>query len=583
MLAGRLIAVSPDDAFGVQLASALAAVDLKVEVYSDLSPLSLDPLEGAFCVIHVAGSVASELTGLVTNLAPTCRILALLPRSDLVALVEVMERSDRVIGMMVAEDFSPETLQKMALRAVGGVIFGLEKLVGPETPVKSVWCDYDQRTLCRATVVAYAAQHGVPKRLLAPIETCVDEMLMNALYDAPTTETGEHIFAGVPVRQRVGLELATNVVVQYACDANQFAVAVRDRFGSIQRDTVLRVLHKCLHAAQKIDRKAGGAGVGLYLMLNASSAVYFNVIPGLATEVVCLFKLGKPKQQLEQFAFYREATDVSGVLPTERPDANALRPTPRKKPLGPRLMLAGGVLSATLLGLAIWHMLRTPSKPAEPPKPALVEIDSKPTGASVEVNGLHAGETPVTLSTYAPGTQLTVAFAHKGFKPATVTLRVPERGQVTSHVETLVASADFVHVRFTTTPAGAQVIDLNATQASSARTYTPAELIVEAGKEQHFKLTMPNRIPVLVPPFTPARGDGVLEKSAELKPGSTLHLEGPAGGHATVEGAPHCVNLELPDDCTLAPGTYRVTLGDGKAAEKTVTVAAEDTTVSFDH
>jgi hypothetical protein len=581
-----LIAVSPDDAFGVQLASALAAVDLKVESYSDLSALGLDPLDGAFCVIHVAGAVAARLGDFVTNLARDCRIIAVLPRSDIVSLVEIMERTDRVIGMMVADDFSPDRLRSMAIRAISGDIFGLDKLVGPDTTVKSVLCEYEQRTLCRATIVAHAAQNGVPRRLFTAIEQCVDEMLMNALYDAPVDSTGKHVFAGVPVRQRVALGLATNVVVQYACDGNQFFVSVRDNFGSIERDIVLRVLHKCLHAAQKIDRKAGGAGVGLYLMLNAASAVYFNVVPGVATEAVCTFRIDRTKPQLEQFAFYRETVDVSGQLPTERPADTALRPTQLKRPLGPRLLLGGGIASAALLGLAIWHRVTAgPSKPAEPPKPATVQLDSKPTGAGVEVNGNHAGEAPVSLTTFPPGAQLTVTFKRKAFKPATITVRVPARGETTSHVETLVPSEDFVRVKFTTTPAGARLIDLTKPEAASAdRTYTPVELFVEVGKEQRFMLTMPNRVPVIVPPFVPARGDGVLEKTAELATGSTVRVEGPQGARATIDNAPHCTNLELPADCTLAPGTYQVQLvrADGTSETKSQALAADDVTVTFD-
>jgi hypothetical protein len=407
---------------------------------------------------------------------------------------------------------------------------------------------------------------------------------MNALYDAPVDETGKHVFAGVPVRTRVSQKLATNVVVQYACDGAQFAVSVRDGFGSIERDTVLRVLNKCLHAAQKIDKKAGGAGVGLYLMVNASSAVYFNVIPGVATEAICVFQLARPKQQLEQFGFFRETIDVTGTLPTERPPAAALRPTEIKRPLGPKLLLAGGVLSAALLGLALWHRFAS-SEPGGTEKlaPATVAIDSKPTGAAVQVNGLAAGETPVTLTTFAPGTSHAITYTRKAFKPASITLRVPARGKLLSHVETLVASEDFVTVTFKSTPPGAQVIRLGASGAAADRTYTPTELSVEVGKEQRFMLTMPGRVPLVIPPFTPARGAAPLEKGGELEVGATLHVEGAKDAKVSVSGTPHCIELDVPADCTLAPGDYSVEqiAADGAKQTKTVKLTGADTTLTF--
>jgi hypothetical protein len=585
VLARRLIAVSPDDAFAAQLSSALVAVDLRVETYRDVASLGVDPLDGVLCVIHVAGEVEAGLPGFVANLAPDCRIIVVLPRASLVALVEIMERSDRIVGMIVAEDFDPSTLAAMANRVRTGDVFGVEKLMAPDTPVQAVLCEYSQRTLCRARVVAYASQHGVPRRLYAAIEQCVDEMLMNALYDAPVDETGKHVFAGVPVRTRVSQKLATNIVVQYACDGTHFAVAVRDGFGSIERDTVLRVLHKCLHAAQKIDKKAGGAGVGLYLMVNASSAVYFNVIPGVATEAICVFELARPKQQLDRFGFFRETIDVTGTLPTERPPAAALRPTEIKRPIGSKLLLAGGILSAALLGLAIWHrQASNDSGVTEPAPPATVELDTKPTGAAVDVNGLAAGETPVTLTTFAPGTSLAITFTRKAFKPASVTLRVPAHGKVLSHVETLVASEDYVTVSFVTTPPGARVLRLDAPSGTTAdRTYTPTELSVEVGKVQRFMLVMPGRVPLVIPPFTPERGAAPLQKGGELAAGATLHVEGAKGAKITVTGTPHCALLDVPADCTLAPGDYSVDqiAPDGSKQTKTVKLTGDDSTLTF--
>src|SRR5204863_5853976 len=118
-------------------------------------------------------------------------------------------------------------------------------------------------------------QVGAARRFLAPIELCVDEMLMNALYDAPVDARGEHIFAGIPASARVKQRTEHSVSVQYACDGRRFAVAVCDAFGTLDRQIVLRHLHKGLHAEQQVDRKIGGAGLGLYLIATSATAVHF--------------------------------------------------------------------------------------------------------------------------------------------------------------------------------------------------------------------------------------------------------------------------------------------------------------------
>src|SRR5262249_3272079 len=145
--------------------------------------------------------------------------------------------------------------------------------------------------------------------------------------DAPVDQDGKPIFQDVPTRTRIALRTEQVVVVQYAFDGSRFAVSVRDEFGSLDRDTVLRVLHKCLHAEQPVDRRASGAGVGLYLMASSASTVYFHVAPGVATEVVCVFDLEAPQPQLRHFGFFVEQLDTADGLagPARQFSAGALR------------------------------------------------------------------------------------------------------------------------------------------------------------------------------------------------------------------------------------------------------------------
>src|SRR5262249_3731293 len=137
----------------------------------------------------------------------------------------------------------------------------------------------------------------------------------------------------IPTKTRISLRVEQKAVVQYACDGKQFVVAVRDAFGTLERATVLRYLHKCLHSEQQIDRKAGGAGLGLYLITSSSTDVYFNVLPGVATEAVCPFDLEVPKLQLESFGFFTEKIDAAGRLaggPSRRLPTGVKHPVERR-------------------------------------------------------------------------------------------------------------------------------------------------------------------------------------------------------------------------------------------------------------
>ncbi len=339
MLARRIIALSPDKAFAKQLAVALKAAGGTVDTHLALDELGLDALAAALVVMHLDGPMAVAATALIPRLEGETRVIAILARSNLAEVVDIMQGSDRVAGMMVAEDFDMKLLSAMATRVLAGDIFGLEKHVPWGAQIHSFLVgDYQEKSLCISQISEFAELMSVRRKYRESIEQCVDEMLMNALYDAPVDDQGRSIFSEIPTKTRISLRVEQKVVVQYACDGKQFVVGVRDAFGTLDRSTVLRYLHKCLHNEQQIDRKAGGAGLGLYLITNSSTGVYFNVLPSVATEAVCTFDLETPKLQLESFGFFVEKIDAAGRLvsgPSKRLPVGASHPVERRQRTAP--------------------------------------------------------------------------------------------------------------------------------------------------------------------------------------------------------------------------------------------------------
>jgi hypothetical protein len=214
-----------------------------------------------------------------------------------------------------------------------------------------------------------------------------------------------------------------------------------------------------------------------------------------------------------------------------------------------------------------------------------VELDSRPSGATVEIDGKPLGGTPLTLTTLAAGATVTIVFKRRGYRDATAQLRVPGSGEVAQLVQPLEVSDDFVRVRFVSKPPGAQIIELGEHAATAeGRTYTPAEMFVEADQVQRFMLTMPDHVPVVIAPFTLARGVQGVEKGGDLVEGVTLRVEAWSAGKVTIAGAPHCQAVAVPAECTLAPGTYGVDYvgADAAKAKHTVTLAGRAAVVRFE-
>jgi hypothetical protein len=396
VLARRIIAVSPDKQFGKQIATALKAAGGAVDLHQKLDELAKGELVAALVVLHLDGELATAAAEILPRLSGEAKVIAILPKANLAAIVDIMQSSDRIAGMLMAENFDSRQLSAMTTRIIAGDIFGLEKMLSWGTLLHSQLVgDYQEKSLCISQISEFAELMGVRRKYREAIEQCVDEMLMNALYDAPVDEQGKPIFSEIPTKTRISLRVEQKVVVQYACDGKQFAVSVRDAFGTLERNTVLRYLYKCLHSEQQIDRKVGGAGLGLYLMVNSATTVYFNVLPGVATEAVCVFDLETPKLQLERFGFFNEKIDAAGRLaagasrrlpatghPVER--RHSAQPPPPPRGLIAALSIAIVAVLA-LVAIAAWPRIFPGTEVAR------VTFTTIPTGATIEIEGRNEG------------------------------------------------------------------------------------------------------------------------------------------------------------------------------------------------
>lgn len=351
----RIIAVSPDKAVGKQLALALKAAGGEVELFASRAELGTGPLEAALVVLHLDGALAGAGPELLARLGGDTQAIAILPRADLAAVVETMRASERVAGMLVAEDLVPSELAALATRVLDGDVLGLAKVVPWGTQIHTALVgSYDDKAQCIAQVSAFAEAMGVRRKYRESIDKCLDEMLMNALYDAPVDADGRPLFPDAATRAEATLAPEHRAVVQYACDGRQFAIAVRDAFGRLERATVLRYLHKCLYEEQQIDKKAGGAGLGLYLMTSSATAVMFNVEPGVATEALCTFDLRAPKLELETFGFFVERPAPPPEQPPVQPPAAAsIAATPAGASQGLLVAVLVGAIVATLALIAL--------------------------------------------------------------------------------------------------------------------------------------------------------------------------------------------------------------------------------------
>ena len=202
------------------------------------------------------------------------------------------------------EPLEPDELIITAEKLLRQDLFGLQKyLLWGVEPFCVRIVDSRHKLQYIRQVAEYAALLGCNQRTVEMIENVVDELVTNAIYNAPRTEEGEPKYARLSRRESVVLEEHEVGELQFACDGAYIAIAQVDPFGSLTRDTVVSYLNRCLiKGPDQLSDASGGAGIGLFRVFQSLSKFIINIHPGLRTEVITLIDLRLNMRRFRQAA-----------------------------------------------------------------------------------------------------------------------------------------------------------------------------------------------------------------------------------------------------------------------------------------
>jgi hypothetical protein len=180
-----------------------------------------------------------------------------------------------------------------SVKLLSGDIFGLEKYLAWGVKIHEARIDsYEGKRTALRTIAEHAKQVGARRQAIARIESVTDELLMNAMYDAPAVSRGEA--PRVPPAQNQSDGSEPSALLRYACDGRYFAVSVEDTYGGLRKEAILdHLIRARAERGRPRDnsQEGGGAGLGLYFVLSSVTRFIANIEPGRRTEVVCLFDL----------------------------------------------------------------------------------------------------------------------------------------------------------------------------------------------------------------------------------------------------------------------------------------------------
>ena len=175
-------------------------------------------------------------------------------------------------------------------------IFGVQKYMNWGATNKVFYVRYSkERKEYIDAVLDYCRGINVRNIFIQSVQRFCEELLMNAIYDAPRDQDGNEIYAKLPRTQQVLLRPEESARLEVACDGERIGISVTDSFGAISNETIVKYLLKGFDKTSYADRMptSGGAGLGLYICYNSVSHFAVNVSPNRRTEFIGIFDLSK--------------------------------------------------------------------------------------------------------------------------------------------------------------------------------------------------------------------------------------------------------------------------------------------------
>lgn len=305
---GKVLLLEPEKKNQMPVRVALGGSGVHLDITDTIEAAKDFLRDGKYdVVISDEKDVALLREAQVLNLA---KFAVLLTGCDVQGNLDVLDKN-RFVNYIVSRNTEDRNITiRYILTALSKLlnndIFGIEKYLmwGVEVQAKRV-THSSQRTELRDELKEHFKKSGIRSSVLDRVNTATEEMLMNAIYDAPVDSHGQSLYNHISRKDEVRLDTHQQSSLTYACDGTLLAVAVTDPFGSLSKDVLIDYLLTCYRGqAGSLNASKGGAGRGLHQIVEASDLTIFNVKKSIRTEVICLFYVDGQKREMHPTFHY---------------------------------------------------------------------------------------------------------------------------------------------------------------------------------------------------------------------------------------------------------------------------------------
>jgi hypothetical protein len=185
--------------------------------------------------------------------------------------------------------------------------FNLQTLMKPGTKIQSLkLVSSGQKQSAVDAAKNYIIAAKFQTRIASLVSNAIDEILMNAIFDAPTDELGKPLYSSTPRSTVMKLEGRAEVEMQVGFDGTYVGITAIDKFGSLDKAKLLaHVIKVYTDEEYKIKTSQAGAGIGLATVYRTGGSFFFSSESRERTEVTVFFrKTDSYREFRDQFRFF---------------------------------------------------------------------------------------------------------------------------------------------------------------------------------------------------------------------------------------------------------------------------------------
>jgi len=207
-----------------------------------------------------------------------------------------LDRADLISGIIASVVLlkRPSLFMKAPLRFIlGGVTGEFEQREKSFRRLILPFRKSEDRQLISLQVEKFMSQHDVAKKCLEAALLIVDELLSNALFDAPIDDDGRHLYrADQPVFATVTFDSGKEGRLFIVHDDERLVIGCEDPYGSIEPDAFLDTLLQTYDPTRQYASECRLPGLGCKLLIDNSLSFYVVSRRNVRSMVCCALKLG---------------------------------------------------------------------------------------------------------------------------------------------------------------------------------------------------------------------------------------------------------------------------------------------------